>query len=137
MSQSTSTGRTLSFSQLLSVNAYWLGISFMWNALHPIVLPAILITLVPDSKKNTYLGLLTFAGLVTAMIVQPLSGAISDRWQSRYGRRRPLMVAATILECVFLLILGSSGGLVWLCIGYHRSASLFQHGAGTPAGLAA
>jgi Na+/melibiose symporter-like transporter len=95
-----------------------MGISFMWNALHPIVLPAILITLVPDSKKNTYLGLLTFAGLVTAMIIQPLSGAISDDWRSRYGRRRPLMVVATILECVFLFILGSNGGLLWLCIGY-------------------
>ena len=90
----------------------------MWNALHPLVLPAILVTLVPDSQKNTYLGLLTFAGLVTAMIVQPLAGAISDRWQSRYGRRRPLMLAATLLECVFLLILAWSGGLVWLCIGY-------------------
>ena len=118
MSQRTSTSTNLSFLQLLSLNAYWLGISFMWNALHPLVLPAILITLVPDSKKNTYLGLLTFAGLVTAMIVQPLAGAISDRWQSRYGRRRPLMLGATILECVFLLILGWSGGLAWLCIGY-------------------
>jgi len=118
MSQRSSTSTTLSFSQLLSLNAHWLGISFMWNALHPLVLPAILITLVPDSRKNTFLGLLTFAGLVTAMIVQPLAGAISDRWQSRYGRRRPLMVGATILQCVFLLILGWSGGLIWLCIGY-------------------
>jgi MFS family permease len=28
------------------------------------------------------------------------------------------MLGATILECVFILILGWSGGLVWLCIGY-------------------
>ena len=119
------------------MNAYWLGISFMWNALHPIVLPAILITLVPDSKKNTYLGLLTFAGLVTAMIIQPLSGAISDRWQSRYGRRRPLMVAATILECVFLLDTWFERGPVVVVHRLHRPTGLFQYRAGTPAGLAA
>ena len=103
----------------------------MWNALHPIVLPAMLITLVPDTKKNTYLGLLTFAGLVIAMIIQPLFGAISDRWQSRHGRRRPLMIAATIVECVFLLILGSSGGLFWLCVGY-IGLQVFSNAAQAP-----
>ena len=118
MSQRTGTSARLSFPQLLNLNAYWLGISFMWNSLHPLVLPAILITLVPDEKKNTYLGLLTFAGLVTAMIVQPFAGAMSDRWQSRHGRRRPMILGATILACVFLAKLGWSGGLAWLCIGY-------------------
>ncbi len=118
MRPSTSTSNALSVSQLFIVNANWVGISFMWNALHPILLPAMLLGLVPNAKKNTYLGLLTFAGLVIAMIIQPLSGSLSDSWKSRYGRRRPLMAAATILDCVFLLVLGSSGGLVWLCIGY-------------------
>jgi hypothetical protein len=69
--------KKLSLSQLLVLNAYWLGLSFMWNALHPIILPAVLLNYVPDEKKNTYLGLLTFLGLVIAMLVQPLSGAIS------------------------------------------------------------
>ena len=66
MSPATARTGTLPLPQLLAVNANWLGISFMWNALHPILLPAMLITLVPDTKKNTYLGLLTFAGLVFA-----------------------------------------------------------------------
>ena len=103
---------------MAALNACWMGLSFMWSALHPIVLPAMLLTLVPSSSKNTYLGLLTFAGLTIAMIVQPLSGALSDRWQSRFGRRRPLLLAATIMSCLFLALLGWSGGLLWLCIGY-------------------
>ena len=49
-------------------------------------LPAVLLNYVPDEKKNTYLGLLTFVGLIIAMIVQPISGALSDRWESRLGR---------------------------------------------------
>jgi MFS family permease len=110
--------KKLSLSQLLVLNAYWVGLSFMWNALHPIILPAVLLNYVPNEKKNTYLGLLTFGGLIIAMIVQPLSGALSDRWKSRFGRRRPLIVLGTLFDFVFLSVLAWAGGLVWLFIGY-------------------
>jgi MFS family permease len=110
--------KKLSLPQLLVLNAYWVGLSFMWNALHPIILPAILLNYVPDTQKNTYLGLMTFVGLMIAMVVQPISGALSDGWISKWGRRRPLMVAGTLFDFVFLVILGWAGGLVWLFVGY-------------------
>ena len=103
---------------MLVLNAYWVGLSFMWNALHPIILPAVLLNYVPDAKKNTYLGLLTFLGLVLAMVIQPLSGALSDGWNSRFGRRRPLIVFGTLFDFLFLSALAWGGGLVWLFIGY-------------------
>lgn len=105
-------------AELLILNAYWVGLSFMWNSIHPILLPAVLLNYVPDAKKNTYLGLLTFAGLIIAMIVQPVSGALSDGWQSRFGRRRPLAVVGTLFDFIFLCVLAWSGGLTWLFIGY-------------------
>jgi MFS family permease len=110
--------RPLSRSTLLGLNANWAGLSFMWNALHPIVLPALLLDLVPTARKNTYLGLLTFAGLLIAMLLQPLSGAASDRWVSKHGRRRPLIVIGTLFDCLFLIMLGMSGGLTWVVVGY-------------------
>ncbi len=110
--------KTLSLIQLLVLNAYWVGLSFMWNALHPIILPAILLNFVPDALKNTYLGLLTFVGLFIAMVIQPVSGALSDGWSSRFGRRRPLMVIGTLFDFVFLSVLAWSGGLAWIFIGY-------------------
>ena len=110
--------RKLSLPQLLILNAYWVGLSFMWNALHPIILPAVLLNYVPDAKKNTYLGLLTFAGLMLAMISQPLSGALSDGWRSRFGRRRPLIALGTLFDFFFLSVLAWGGGLAWLFIGY-------------------
>jgi MFS family permease len=110
--------KKLNLPQLLTLNAYWVGLSFMWNALHPIILPAVMLNFVPDAKKNTYLGLLTFVGLIIAMLVQPISGAISDHWQSRWGRRRPLIVLGTLFDFLFLVILGWAGGLTWLFIGY-------------------
>ncbi|HLO15720.1 MAG TPA: MFS transporter [Anaerolineales bacterium] len=110
--------KKLNFVQLIVLNAYWVGLSFMWNAIHPILLPAVLLNYVPDAKKNTYLGLLTFAGLIIAMVVQPVTGALSDGWKSRFGRRRPLVVFGTLFDFLFLSILAWAGGLVWLFIGY-------------------
>ena len=110
--------KKLDFAQLLVLNAYWVGLSFMWNSIHPILLPAVLLNYVPDAKKNTYLGLLTFVGLIIAMIVQPISGALSDRWKSRFGRRRPLVVLGTLFDFIFLSVLAWAGGLTWLFIGY-------------------
>ncbi len=110
--------KPVSLFHMLVLNAYWVGLSFMWNSLHPIILPAVLLNYVPDARKNTYLGLLTFAGLFIAMIIQPISGAVSDGWASRFGRRRPLIVVGTLFDFVFLALLAFGGGLLWLFIGY-------------------
>src|SRR5512143_1980820 len=102
--------RITSLGKIFILNAYWIGLSFKWNALHPIILPAVLLNLVPETQKNTYLGLLTFFGLIIAMIVQPVAGAISDGWRSRWGRRRPLLAGATLFDALFLLVLAIGGG---------------------------
>lgn len=104
--------------QIIFINTYWIGLSFMWNGLHVIILPAVLLHLVPEAFKNTYLGVLTFLGLVIAMIVQPISGSLSDRWRSRWGRRRPLIFIGTTFDFIFLALLGWAGGFWWLVIGY-------------------
>lgn len=90
----------------------------MWNSLHVIILPAVLLFLVPEQWKNTYLGLLTLSGLIIAMVVQPISGMVSDGWISSWGRRRPFILFGTLLDLPFLIILAWSGGLAWVAIGY-------------------
>jgi MFS family permease len=104
--------------EIIFINTYWIGLSFMWNSLHVIILPAVLLHLVPEAFKNTYLGVLTFFGLVIAMIIQPISGSLSDRWRSRWGRRRPLIFIGTAFDFIFLALLGWAGGFWWLVIGY-------------------
>jgi MFS family permease len=119
-----------SFLQMIVLNTYWVGLSFMWNALHPIILPAVLLNYVPETQKNTYLGLMTFGGLIIAMLIQPISGALSDSWRSRFGRRRPLILLGTLFDFVFLTLLGWAGGLTWLFIGYLglQFSSTIAHG---------
>jgi MFS family permease len=103
---------------LITMNVYWLGLSFMWNSIHPIILPSVLLHIVPEHLKNTYLGVLTFCGLVLAMIIQPISGAASDGWRSRWGRRRPLALVGTGLDFIFLSLLAWSGNLFIVILGY-------------------
>jgi MFS family permease len=86
----------------LTLNAYWFGVSLMWNALHPIVLPVLVLAFAPESAKNTSYGLLTFAGLVVAALVQPISGSLSDGTQHHLGRRRPWILAGTAASLLCL-----------------------------------
>jgi len=86
----------------VTMNVYWFGLAFMWNGLHPIVLPVLLLRFVPEALKNTYLGVLTFAGLLLAALVQPIAGGLSDSTRSRWGRRRPWMVGGALCALVFL-----------------------------------
>ena len=102
----------------LTMNVYWFGLAFMWNALHPIVLPALLLRMVPEALKNTYLGGLTFAGLVLAMVVQPLAGGLSDSTRSRWGRRRPWILAGTLLALGFLCGMALAGDFLGLLVAY-------------------
>lgn len=110
--------KKISFAALIGLNTYTVGLSFMWNSLHPIVLPAVLLHLVPAETKNSYLGGLTFLGMLLAMFVQPISGAASDHWRSRWGRRRPLALLGTLADFVFLGLLAWSKNIWVLLLGY-------------------
>jgi MFS family permease len=95
---------------LITLSAAWFGQAYLWNGLHAILLPVILVGLVPTELKATYLGGLTFSGLVLAMLAQPIAGAISDRsgWLGRYGRRRPWMALGTAIDLGLLALLAVS-----------------------------
>jgi MFS family permease len=110
-----------------NINAYWFGLAFMWNSLHPIILPAILLNFVPERLKNTYLGGLTFLGLILAMIVQPIAGAISDRSTFRWGRRRLYILIGTLFDFVFLAVLGLAGNYWVLVRRLHPPPDFLQH----------
>ncbi len=103
--------------EYIGLNAYWLGLGFMWNALHPILLPMVLLGLVEKSKNTAY-GLLTFAGLLVALVVQPLSGALSDRTHHRLGRRRPWMLLGSGVSALCLLALVVAPGFWWVAAAY-------------------
>lgn len=95
---------------MLTLNAGWIGLAYLWNGLHAILLPAMLIGLVPLALKNTYLGALTFFGLLLAMLTQPIAGALSDRsgWMGQWGRRRPFVALGVSLVAGLLVLMAGA-----------------------------
>src|SRR5437868_4970600 len=79
---------------------YWFSISFLWGGFLSVVLPVLnepLATPIFGSNNvETARGIMTGLGLIIAMFVQPLSGAISDRSAHPLGRRRPFMIVGTL-----------------------------------------
>jgi Na+/melibiose symporter-like transporter len=82
------------------------AITALWQSLHSIILPIRILDFVAESQKNTYLGLITFVGLILAMLVQPIAGALSDRSYFAWGRRRPYILGGIFLLLVFLVGFG-------------------------------
>lgn len=62
------------------------------------------------AKSQT--SLVWIAPPLSGLIVQPVIGTISDSAKFRWGRRRPLMLAAALLVGVFMLTLGWAAEIV-------------------------
>jgi Na+/melibiose symporter-like transporter len=86
----------------IKVTILGFGLTALWASLNNIVLPERLLDFVDESMKNSYLGYLTFAGLVLAMLVQPLVGAASDRSRFSWGRRRPYILIGAVMLLILL-----------------------------------
>lgn len=119
----------------ITMNVYWFGLAFLWNGLHPIILPAMLLSFVPEALKNTYLGGLTFAGLILAMVMQPLAGALSDHTRSRWGRRRPWILLGVLLTLAVLAIMARASSLGMLIAAYILLQLASNTGHGPAQGL--
>ena len=100
------------------INCYWFGLTFLWNGLHTIILPAVLLEFVPEHHKATALGMMTFAGLILAMLIQPLSGALSDATTTPWGRRRPWIAVGAAGALLSLLAISLSESFLFLTISY-------------------
>ncbi len=112
------------------MNSWFIGLGSMWNGLHRFLLPAIVPIIVGVSIQATALSELLFAGLVVAVIVQPISGAISDRSLSRWGRRRPMMAVWTFIDLLFLAGIAYAPNFFFLFAAYCglQFASNIAHG---------
>jgi Na+/melibiose symporter-like transporter len=102
----------------LKINLMALSITALWQSLHSIILPIRILDFVAESQKNTYLGLITFAGLLLAMLAQPLAGALSDRSRFSLGRRRPFILGGALLLLLFLIVFGAAPSYAVLFIAY-------------------
>lgn len=70
-------------------------------------------------------GIISGIAGACALIVYPLTGALSDRTTSRFGRRRPWIVAGTLVFAISLLFLGAQSTIVGVGVFWSLALSGF------------
>jgi Na+/melibiose symporter-like transporter len=102
----------------VKITIFGFALTALWQSLHTITLPIRLLDFVAESQKNTYLGLLTLSGLLLAMLVQPLAGALSDRSRFKWGRRRPFVLIGGVIALLLIPGIGFAGSYAAIFIIY-------------------
>jgi MFS family permease len=110
----TPTRRHLKQIDFIVLSIYWVAIGYMWTSLGGLILPDLVLQFVGREHEGLALGVLEGVGSLMAVVWQPVAGALSDRTQTRFGRRMPFIVGGTIGDVLFLvgLALAGSFGLV-------------------------
>ncbi|MEI5525006.1 MFS transporter [Streptomyces brasiliscabiei] len=102
-------------------NSYvWLMVLAVFGVFMAIVTPmAISLAIRVDQLApghEEYLGYITGAGGITAILTAPVFGMVSDRTRSRLGRRRPLLIAGTVVGLVALPVMALADGVLVLAL---------------------
>lgn len=97
------------FWQLFNISVGFLGIQFAW-AIQNGQMGPLLERLGSDPQM---LGLISCAGPVTGVLVQPIIGALSDRCGLPMGRRRPFLLLGAILTVISLVLMPNVSAL-WM-----------------------
>jgi MFS family permease len=102
---------------LLGISVGWLALSMLFDGLNTLILPAYLFGEADEATRSTTLGLMTFAGLLLSMLVQPVAGVLSDRLRPRWGRRG-MIALGVVLTLAALALFGVARSLALIFIGY-------------------
>ena len=122
-------GRTrLSTGRLAAINAFWFGGGAHWQPIYISLIP-VGAGLIARSNADLLIGRITAAGGVFALLTPIVVGWLSDRTVSRWGRRRPWMVAGTTINIVGLGLLALAGGPLAL-VGAYLVVQLSNNAAG-------
>ena len=112
-----------------ALSAFWFGMNFMWIPVTVNLVQAQVDQVVPKGQQNTAIGVAIGVGGILSVAVPPLVGAWSDRMNTRFGRRRPIMVAGTLLTLPGLALLMVASNYVEILVGV-VIIQFFFNGAG-------
>jgi MFS family permease len=118
-----------------ALSAFWFGNFFLWQPLTTVVVQSQIDEVVPKANQGTAIGLAVSLGGLFAMTVPPIIGGLSDRLSTRFGRRRPIMVGATLLALPGLLVLATAHSFVQIMIGYAIVQFFFNAAGAAFAGI--
>jgi MFS family permease len=103
----------LSFTHLLRLSAYWLGLTAIDAAVGLFVQYRVNFgDFVDVLEVGRALVVISVGAVIISVLVQPTIGAISDYTVSRWGRRKPWIVIGSLLDVVFLLGIASANSIL-------------------------
>ncbi len=104
---------------MMATNAMWLGQGAHWPPITFSLLPTAALMITGSTAAAALLiGHVSAAGNLFALLAPILAGWLSDRTRTRWGRRRPWLVAGTAVNVVGLAVLAISGTPLLLAIAY-------------------
>ncbi|KAJ1981559.1 hypothetical protein H4R34_002028 [Dimargaris verticillata] len=106
--------------QYLALTVCFTGLQFSWSVEMAYGTPYLLSLGLPKSLMS----LVWLAGPLSGLIMQPLVGAWSDRNASKYGRRRPFLIAACAIVVLCFIALAWARDIAGLVIHHDRALKL-------------
>ncbi|KAF8839456.1 MFS general substrate transporter [Paxillus ammoniavirescens] len=106
-----------SWARLPSLTLGLFGVQVLWSVEMSYASPYLLSL----GLSKSLMAIVFLAGPLSGLIVQPMIGILADNSTSRFGRRRPLIIAGSVL-C----------GLATLLLGYTRPIATFFTTLGSP-----
>ena len=115
--------KRLSVRQQITLSLLWFSLNFQTAAQLAVVIPAqLLLFVAPGAVGNAQqaiaLAWLSALGALLALVIQPLTGAISDRTTSPLGRRRPFILLAAVIYLIGIGALATAQGLLVFVLGF-------------------
>ncbi len=103
--------RLIRWYDYITINIYFFGLTTLSQTMTPLVVPLLVQQFVGEKDQGSFYGTIRLWTLMVALLVQALVGMISDRSTFRWGRRRPFILAGTLVNLVFMAAIGLSAGL--------------------------
>jgi MFS family permease len=110
--------RSFSVGRHLALASLWFGLNFHWTPILGILVAARVSELLPGNQAISATATLFSLGAIFAMLLPPFVGAFSDRLTTRFGRRRPIMVAGTVFNMLGLLMMAAVPSFPLFLLGY-------------------
>ena len=103
--------RPLRWHDLITVNVYWFALNTRSQTLSPLIIPLLVQQFIGEESKGSAVGSIRLWALMTAVLVQALTGILSDRSTAKLGRRRPFILLGTLGEIIIFALIGFSASL--------------------------
>lgn len=108
----------MSFLRHVGLASFWFGLNFHWIPILAILVPNQVRIFLGPANQGLGIGLITALGAIPATVVPPLVGYWSDRLNTRWGRRRPIMTVGIAFNVVGLLVMYAAPDYTVLLLGY-------------------